>query len=196
MTRMWRISRMDFFAAAIALLAVLLLGILQGSTRGACLDPDAARTGLPTARRVSRPRSRNQHLFRSRAASRERAAAQCRCVPPRGPGVYVNANPFLEAVTDRLKEESASDIRVVVLDLSASPHIDLAACAMLHKLHVEFVRQGIILVWSARTATCVTCCGRMESRRKSANLVGSSRWKTCSLTSTNQRWSSGEMNAA
>jgi MFS superfamily sulfate permease-like transporter len=30
MLRMWRISRMDFYAAAIALGAVLLLGILQG----------------------------------------------------------------------------------------------------------------------------------------------------------------------
>ena len=30
MARMWRISRIDFYAAAIALAAVLLLGILQG----------------------------------------------------------------------------------------------------------------------------------------------------------------------
>jgi len=30
LVRMWRISRMDFYAAMIALAAVLLLGILQG----------------------------------------------------------------------------------------------------------------------------------------------------------------------
>ena len=59
--------------------------------------------------------------------------------------LYVNAESVLDAVSSRLKAESGSDIRLVVFDLSASPHIDLAACGMLHKLHGELARQGISL---------------------------------------------------
>ena len=59
--------------------------------------------------------------------------------------LYVNADIVLEAVSNRVKAENASDIRLVVFDLSASPHIDLAACSMLHKLHGELAREGIVL---------------------------------------------------
>jgi MFS superfamily sulfate permease-like transporter len=57
--------------------------------------------------------------------------------------VNVNADSVLEAVTERL--EAACDIRLVVCDLSASPHIDLAGSRMLHQLHLEFARRGVAL---------------------------------------------------
>jgi MFS superfamily sulfate permease-like transporter len=70
MVRIWRISRIDFYAAAVALAGVLLLGILQGILLAALAS---------------------------------------------------------------------------ALDLSASPHIDLATCGMLHKLNGELASQGIAL---------------------------------------------------
>jgi high affinity sulfate transporter 1 len=146
MARMWRISRMDFYAAAIALLAVLLLGILQGILLAALASilMLLAQASQPHVAFLGRVPGTNIYsdLARHPENERLRIAVVCR---PEAAVLYVNAESVLEAVTDHLKAESASDIRVVVLDLSASPHIDLAACAMLHKLHGELVRQGITL---------------------------------------------------
>ena len=41
--------------------------------------------------------------------------------------------------------QGASDIRLVVCDLSASPYIDLAGAHMLRRLHDELASQGIAL---------------------------------------------------
>src|SRR6185295_5415109 len=38
--------------------------------------------------------------------------------------LYINADAVLKVVMDRLVASDASDIRMVVCDLSASPHID------------------------------------------------------------------------
>jgi MFS superfamily sulfate permease-like transporter len=59
--------------------------------------------------------------------------------------LYVNAASVLESVSERLEAEAARDIRLVVCDLSASPHIDLAGAGMLHQLHLDLARQGIAL---------------------------------------------------
>ena len=92
--RMWRLSRLDFYAAAIALGGVLLLGNTPGHP--ACctgLDTVAARAGVASACRLSRPCSRYRQFFRPGTSPRERAAAgrdrfssrsiadlrQCRC---------------------------------------------------------------------------------------------------------------------
>ncbi len=84
MLRMWRISRIDFYAAAIALAAVLLLGILHGILhRRAGVGGDAADARRAPARGVPRPHPRNQQLFRSCPPPRERAAAGRGRLPPR-----------------------------------------------------------------------------------------------------------------
>jgi MFS superfamily sulfate permease-like transporter len=59
--------------------------------------------------------------------------------------VYVNADAVLEAVLNRLGFVAASDIRLVVCDLSASPHLDLAGSRMLHELHGGLAARGIAL---------------------------------------------------
>ena len=64
--RMWRVSRMDFYAAVIALVAVLLLGILQGillAALASVLMLLARASQTPCG--LSRPRSWDEHLFRS-----------------------------------------------------------------------------------------------------------------------------------
>ena len=59
--------------------------------------------------------------------------------------LYVNADSVLASVSARLEAEAARDIRLVVCDLSASPHIDLAGARMLHQLHLDLARRGIAL---------------------------------------------------
>ena len=63
--RMWRVSRIDFYAAAIALVSVLLLGILQGVLLAsiASIFLLLARASQPE-RRVSWATSRQRSLFR------------------------------------------------------------------------------------------------------------------------------------
>ena len=59
--------------------------------------------------------------------------------------LYVNADSVLASVSERLEAEAARDIRLVVCDLSASPHIDLAGARMLHQLQLDLARRGIAL---------------------------------------------------
>jgi SulP family sulfate permease len=51
----------------------------------------------------------------------------------------------LEAILQHLELRGPSDIRLVVCDLSASPHVDLAGSRMLHQLHDVLARRGIKL---------------------------------------------------
>ena len=82
--RMWRISRIDFNAAAIALVAVLLLGILQGILAGRPgIDHHAADQGVPAACGLPRAYSRHRDLLGHRPASRKRTDRTCDRVPSR-----------------------------------------------------------------------------------------------------------------
>jgi MFS superfamily sulfate permease-like transporter len=59
--------------------------------------------------------------------------------------IYVNAESVFDAVLDRLRATSASEIKLVICDLSASPYMDLAGSRMLHDLHSELANRGIAL---------------------------------------------------
>ena len=146
MVRMWRISRIDFYAAVIALGAVLLLGILQGILLAALASilMLLARASQPHVAFLGRIPGTNSYSDLARHPENEPLpnAIVCR---PEASVLYVNADSVLDTVSNRLKAASASQVRFVVLDLSASPHIDLAACGMLHKLHGELASQGIAL---------------------------------------------------
>jgi MFS superfamily sulfate permease-like transporter len=65
---------------------------------------------------------------------------------PEGSLLYVNAEHVMEAVLARVAAAPPGALRMVVCDLSASPHIDLAAAAMLCKLHGLLAEQGVSLV--------------------------------------------------
>src|SRR4029079_10699340 len=64
---------------------------------------------------------------------------------PDGSLLYVNAESVLAAVLARLASEPLGSIRLVVCDLSAAPHLDLAAVGMLRQLHSTLVGQRIRL---------------------------------------------------
>ncbi len=143
--RMWRISKMDFYAAAIALAAVLLLGILQGILLAAAASVLMllARASQPHVAFLGRIPGTDRYSDLTRHPENERIAGLV-AFRPEASVLYVNADLVLAAVLDYCRSASAG-VRLVVCDLSASPFIDLAGCRMLHQLHDALAPQGIAL---------------------------------------------------
>ncbi len=143
--RMWRVSRLDFYAGATALVGVLLLGILEGILLAALASI------LMLLGSVSRP-----HVaFLGRIPGTDRYSDLARhpeneALPdviafrPEASLIYVNADAVLETVLNRLQAAPA-DLHLVVCDLSASPFLDLAGSRMLHELHSKLAGDGIAL---------------------------------------------------
>ncbi len=140
--RMWKVSRIDFYAAAIALVSVLLLGILQGVLLAALASI------LLLLIRASRPNI----AFLGRLPGSGRYSDSIRhqgvtplvgviAFRPEASLLYINAETILEAVLEKLR--MVSDVRLVACDLSASPYIDLAGARMLLDLHDELASRQI-----------------------------------------------------
>src|SRR5262245_46977036 len=144
MLRMWRISRIDFYAAAIALGGVLLLGILHGILLAALASilMLLARASQPHVAFLGRVPGTTSYSDLARHPETE-PLPNVIALRPEASLLYVNADSVLETVLDRLR--SAGGIQAVVCDLSASPHVDLAGSRMLHQLHSELARRGIAL---------------------------------------------------
>jgi MFS superfamily sulfate permease-like transporter len=144
--RMWRVSRLDFYAAAIALVAVLLLGILQGILLAALASILIAlvRASRPHVAFLGRIPGTGRYSDMARHPENE-ALQGAIAFRPEASLLYINADAVLEAVMNRLDATDLSKIRVVVCDLSASPYVDLSGSRMLHGLHNELVARGIAL---------------------------------------------------
>ncbi len=144
--RMSRVSRVDFYAAIIALVAVLLLGILQGILLAALASI------IMLLIRASRP-----HVaFLGRIPGtcdysdvdlhpENEPLGHAIAFRPESNLIYVNADTVLQAVLERVEAEKVNDLKLVVCDLSASPVLDLAGSGMLHKLHAELAPQKVPL---------------------------------------------------
>ncbi|WSH69536.1 SulP family inorganic anion transporter (plasmid) [Rhizobium ruizarguesonis] len=144
--RMSRVSRVDFYAAIIALVAVLLLGILQGILLAALASI------IMLLIRASRP-----HVaFLGRIPGtcdysdvdlhpENEPLGHAIAFRPESNLIYVNADTVLQAVLERVEAEKVNDLKLVVCDLSASPVLDLAGSGMLHKLHAELAKQKVPL---------------------------------------------------
>ena len=146
MLRMWRISRMDFYAATIAFGAVLLLGILQGILLTALVSilMLLARASSPHVAFLGHIPGTNGYSDLARHPENE-PLSNVIAFRPEASLLYVNADSVLEAVSSRLEADGTANIRLVVCDLSASPHVDLAGSRMLYRLHDELARRGIAL---------------------------------------------------
>ena len=144
LVRMWRVSRIDFYAAVIALWAVLLLGILQGILLAAVASilMLLARASQPHVAFLGRVPGTNSYSDSARHPDNE-PTPRVIAFRPEASLLYVNADAVLETVSKRLQD--SSDIHLVVCDLSASPHVDLAGSRMLHRLHDELASRGIAL---------------------------------------------------
>jgi len=142
--RMWRISRVDFYAAATALVAVLLLGILQGILLAALASVLMllARASRPHVAFLGRIPGTSQYSDMARHPENE-AIPGVIAFRPEASLIYVNADAVLEVVLSRLAGQP--DIRLVICDLSASPYVDLAGSRKLHELHSELAVRGTAL---------------------------------------------------
>ena len=143
--RLWRVSRMEFTVAAVALVGVLLLGILKGVVVAAIVSillllqgvarPHVAFLGrIPGTRRFSDlARHQNNERIPGVLAFRVESGI-----------VYFNVDHILRVVLDRVEAEGKS-LRLVVCDLSTSPRVDLAGTRMFLELHTELAKRRIIL---------------------------------------------------
>ena len=142
---LWRVSRVEFTVAIIALVGVLLFGILKGVIVAAVASillllhkvaqPHVAFLGrIPGTRRFSDiARHQSNEPIPGVLAFRVEAGL-----------VYFNVDHVLQMVLERVAAEGKS-LRFVVCDLSTSPSIDLAGARMLLNLQGEMAKRGIIL---------------------------------------------------
>ena len=144
--RMWRLSRMDFYAATIALGAVLLLGILQGIMLAA-LASVAILLFLATRPNVAfLGRVPGTNSFSDMARHPENLPLPgVIAFRPEASVMYFNSDFVLESVLARVAENAPKTIRLVVCDLSTSPYLDLSGSRMLHALHDELATREIAL---------------------------------------------------
>ncbi|QQO37221.1 SulP family inorganic anion transporter [Bradyrhizobium diazoefficiens] len=140
--RMWKVSQIDFYAAAIALVSVLLLGILQGVLLAALASIFLllARASQPNVAFLGRLPGTGRYSDSSRHDGVEPLVGVI-AFRPEASLLYINAETILETVLDALRK--SSDIKLVACDLSASPYIDLAGARMLHDLHDELASHQV-----------------------------------------------------
>jgi MFS superfamily sulfate permease-like transporter len=142
--RMWRVSRIDFYAAIIALVSVLLLGILQGVLLAALASIFLllGRASRPNIAFLGRLPGSGRYSDSARHEGVEPLVGVI-AFRPEASLLYINAEAILEAVLRTLRK--SSDVRMVACDLSASPTIDLAGARMLLDLHDELASRHVAL---------------------------------------------------
>jgi SulP family sulfate permease len=143
--RLWQVSRIEFGVAMVALVGVLLLGILKGVLLAAIVSllmllrsaarPHVAALGrIPGTRRYSDiERHHDNEPIPGALLLRTEASL-----------LYFNAEHVRDMV--RLKLRAAAEpVRLVVWDLSTSPHVDVTGVLMLSGLQKELAAAGIAL---------------------------------------------------
>lgn len=144
--RMRRVSRLDFHAATIALLAVLLLGILQGILLAATASIILVliRAARPHVAFLGRVPGTSVFSDTERHPENETLPGAL-IFRPEASLFYANADAVMDAVLSRVGATASGETRLVICDLSASPSIDLAGAAMLNALHDELAARGASL---------------------------------------------------
>jgi SulP family sulfate permease len=140
--RMWQVSRIDFYAAAIALASVLLLGILQGVLLAAIASIFLllARASHPNVAFLGRLPGTGRYSDNARHEGIEPLVGVI-AFRPEASLLYINADAVMELVLHSLAKSTG--VRLVACDLSASPFIDLAGARMLHDLHDELASRHV-----------------------------------------------------
>ena len=146
LVHMWRVSRLDFSAAIIALCGVLLLGILEGILLAAAASILLllARASQPHVAFLGRVPGTSIYSDVARHPENEPLPGII-AFRPEASLIYINAEAVLQSVVSRLHAGGPSGVRLVACDLSASPYVDLAGSRALHELHKELAARGIPL---------------------------------------------------
>jgi sulfate permease, SulP family len=143
---MWRVSRLDFYAAVIALAGVLLLGILQGILLAAAASILLLlmRASQPHVAFLGRLPGTTLYSDLERNPQNEPLPGVI-AFRPEASLTYINADVVIEAVLRRFAAAEPASIRLVVCDLSASPYLDLSGSRALHELHKQLALRGVAL---------------------------------------------------
>ncbi|MGD9670605.1 MAG: SulP family inorganic anion transporter [Hyphomicrobiaceae bacterium] len=146
LVRMWRVSRFDFNAAAVALLAVLLLGILQGILLAAVASVAMLlfRASHPYVAFLGHVPGTNIHSDIARHPDNEPIPGVL-AFRPAASLLYMNSDAVKTVVLARLDAEADRGISDVICDLSNAPAIDLAGSRMLHDLSQELETRNMKL---------------------------------------------------
>ncbi len=150
---LWQASRSEFVVAAAALLGVMTSGLLRGVLIGAIIslvqllrraaNPHVAFLGrIPGTRRFSdRDRHPDNELLPGVLIFR-----------PEVNLLYFNVDSVRDTISERVRAE-ATPPKLVILDLSAAPHVDLQSAHALAGLADELTAAGIrVQVVEARSA--------------------------------------------
>jgi MFS superfamily sulfate permease-like transporter len=139
---LWRADRSEFVVALAALLGVLGSGLLRGVLIGAIISL------VQLLRRASRP-----HVaFLGRIPGTRRFSDMARHLDNEPvPGallvriesslLYFNAEHVRDRLAARLRAE-VTPPKIVILDLSASPHVDIQACGVLKSIASDIKATG------------------------------------------------------
>lgn len=139
---LWRVSGMDFAAAAVALAGVLLMGVLDGVMVAVLASVVMLlwRSARPYVAVLGRIPGTNRFSDLARHPDNESI-----------PGVlafriqssllYFNIDHVLEVIRSRARGQT--DLRLVVCDLSNVPYVDVAGARMLRRLHKEFAATNV-----------------------------------------------------
>jgi SulP family sulfate permease len=143
---MGRVSRLDFMAAIVALVGVLLLGILQGILLAALASALLllARVSRPHVAFLGRVPGTHKYSDCDRDPENEPLPGVI-AFRPEASLIYANADAVLEVILNRIRDAGPPVIRLAVCDLCAAPFLDLAGSRMLHELHAELAGRGIAL---------------------------------------------------
>jgi MFS superfamily sulfate permease-like transporter len=150
---LWRVSRFEFGVSMVALAGVLVLGILKGVMLAAVVSL------LLLIRRASRP-----HVAFLGRIPGSRGLSDMERNPDNEPVpgalvfrvdaalLYFNVEHVHDVVWAKIRS-SAAPVRLVVCDLSTTPHVDVAGARMLTKLHGEMQSAGIAFRLASAHAT-------------------------------------------
>jgi len=151
--RLRQVSRFEFRVAMVAFAAVLVEGVLRGVLFAALVSilMLLRRTASPHVAFLGRIPGTRRFSDLQRHPDNERIAGVL-AFRVEASLLYFNVENVLGAVLDRLRGEG-SGVRLVVCDLSTSPHVDLAGARMLESLSDELAKRNITLrVTDARAA--------------------------------------------
>jgi high affinity sulfate transporter 1 len=141
---LWRVSRLDFAAAAVALAGVLLMGVLDGVLVAvlASLLMVLARGSRPHVAFLGRIPGTNRFSDLARHPENERLPGLI-IFRAQSSILYFNADHVLNTVVNYVRGQTG--VRHVVCDLSNAPHVDIAGARMLRRLHEELAALAIDL---------------------------------------------------
>ena len=142
LAHLWRASRLDFAAAAVALAGVLLMGVLDGVLIAvlASVLMLLARSSRPHVAFLGQIPGTNRFSDLARHPDNKPIPGTL-IFRVQSALLYFNVDHVLETVRTRVRTEA--DVRSVVCDLSNVPHVDVAGARMLRRLHEELSAAGV-----------------------------------------------------